>query len=62
MFHTRRVQFTVYERIEAPAGRQDGAEALRWRCLHPAEAWVLARRTNRPHAAPRRLPRVARVG
>jgi hypothetical protein len=62
MFHTRQVVFTVYERVELQPAARDGAESLRERCLHPAEAWALRRRAGRPQAPSRRLPAVARAG
>lgn len=62
MFDTARPRVIV---LRQPAKRDDlptDPDALRKRCLHPAEAWVLKRRAGRPQAPARRLPAVARVG
>jgi len=36
-------------------------EALKNRCLDPAQLWVLKRRAHLPYQAPQRLPAVARL-
>ena len=62
MFDTIEARVIV---LRQPAKQNDlptEPEALTKRCLHPAEAWALARRAGRPEAPSRRLPAVARVG
>ena len=61
MFDTMHERVVAFRRKKAkPTQPPPEADALKARCLHPAEAWALRRRAHRPQPAPRRLPAVAR--
>ena len=62
MFDTMPARIVVLRQPERTDDLPADPGALRKRCLHPAEAWVMRRRAGRPQAPQRRLPVVARVG